>query len=247
MSHPDFRVGGRIFATMGYPRAGWAMIRLTPEEQAAFTAGRPKAFVPVKGKWGEQGCTNVVLKVAPVAAVRAALRSAHDHQLPRKGRARSPLPTTQASRSWPTAAQQLRSFIAKFEPGHRALIHAARRILRRRLPSAHELVYDNYNFFVIGFSPTERPSDAILSIAAGASSVGVCFIHGARLPDPQRILQGAGKQTRFVRLESAAELGERPLSELITAAIADSRVPLAPRGRGRLIIRAVSSKQRPRR
>ena len=62
-----------------------------------------------------------------------------------------------------------------------------RRALRKRLPSAHELVYDNYNFFVIGYSPTERPSDAILSIAAGANGVGVCFIRGAKLRDPKKI------------------------------------------------------------
>jgi hypothetical protein len=155
--------------------------------------------------------------------------------------------TPKSVRSRPTAAAQLRNFISKFDPVHQSLIHATRRILRCRLPSAHELVYDNYNFFVIGYSPTERPSDAILSIAAGASSVGVCFIHGARLPDPQRILQGAGKQTRFVRLQSASALTKRPLSELITAAVSASRVPLAPQGRGRLIIRSVSAKQRPRR
>ena len=76
MGHPDFRVGGRIFATMGYPRAGWAMVKLTPEQQAAFVAWRPSMFVPVKGKWGEQGCTNVVLKAASTAAVKAALLSA---------------------------------------------------------------------------------------------------------------------------------------------------------------------------
>lgn len=78
MRHPDFRVDNRIFATMGYPRRGWAMIKLTPDEQAAFVAMRPGAFVPVKGKWGERGCTNVVLARATVPPVRAALRAAHE-------------------------------------------------------------------------------------------------------------------------------------------------------------------------
>jgi YjbR len=73
MRHPDFRVGNRIFATMGYPRAGWAMVRLTPEEQREFASASPDAFVPVRGKWGEQGCTNVVLKHAAAADVQAAL------------------------------------------------------------------------------------------------------------------------------------------------------------------------------
>lgn len=78
MAHPDFRVGGKIFATMGYPKRGWAMIRLTPEDQAAFVGMKSGAFAPVKGKWGEQGCTNVILAKAAVGPVRAALRAAHE-------------------------------------------------------------------------------------------------------------------------------------------------------------------------
>src|ERR1041384_6643584 len=104
--------------------------------------------------------------------------------------------------------KQLKSFIEKFEPRHQALIRAVRKALRKRFPTAFELVYDNYNFFVIGYGPTERPSDAVLSIAAGASGVGLCFIHGARLPDPAGILIGSGRQTRFVRLPSAVTMKE---------------------------------------
>src|SRR6266571_2512621 len=73
--------------------------------------------------------------------------------------------------------------------------------VRKRLPTANELVYDNYNFFVIGYSPTEKPSDSIVSIAARANGVGLCFIHGAGLPDPGKLLLGSGRQTRFIRLE----------------------------------------------
>ena len=111
---------------------------------------------------------------------------------------------TRAPQATPEA--QLRGFIAKFDARHQALIRAVRRALRRRLPTATELVYDNDNFFVIGYSPTLRPSDAVLSIAAGASGVGLCFIQGARLPDPKGILQGSGNQTRFIRLDSTADL-----------------------------------------
>jgi len=81
MNHPDFRVGGRIFATMGYPRAGWAAVALTPEDQAVFVALHPEAFVPVKGKWGEQGATNVVLRAAKVPAVRDALEAAYEARM----------------------------------------------------------------------------------------------------------------------------------------------------------------------
>lgn len=144
-------------------------------------------------------------------------------------------------------AKQLAGFIAKFDPEHQRVIRSVRQAMRRRLPTAVELVYDNYNFFVIGYGPTERPSDAILSIAAAANGVGLCFIHGARLPDPQKVLHGSGKQTRFLRLPSASVLARSEVKDLIDAAVARSRVPLAPSGRGRLIIRSVSAKQRPRR
>ena len=97
----------------------------------------------------------------------------------------------------------LRSFIQKFEPKHQKVIRAARKALRARFPTANELVYDNYNFFVIGYSPTERPSDSVISIAAAANGVGLCFIRGATLSDPAKILHGSGKQTRFLRLPSA--------------------------------------------
>jgi uncharacterized protein DUF1801 len=144
-------------------------------------------------------------------------------------------------------ARQLASFIAKFDPRDQRLIRAVRRAMRERFPTAHELVYDNYNFFVIGYSPTERPSDAIVSIAARAGGVGLCFIHGARLPDPKKLLQGSGNQTRFIRLESADVLARPEVEALLAAAVARSKARLAATGRGRLIVRSVSAKQRPRR
>jgi hypothetical protein len=143
--------------------------------------------------------------------------------------------------------KQLSGFIGKFDKDNQALIRAVRGALRKRFPSGHELAYDNYNFFVIGYSPTERPSDAIVSIAAGASGVGLCFIRGATLPDPQKVLLGSGNQTRFVRLPSAKVLARPEIKALLTAAAAQSKVAFRRGGRGTLIIRSVSAKQRPRR
>lgn len=145
------------------------------------------------------------------------------------------------------AERQLKSFIAKFEPGHQTLIRAVRKALRKRLPTAYELAYDNYNFFVLGYGSTDRPSDCIVSMAAGANGVGLCFIHGARLPDPHRLLLGSGNQTRFIRLGSADVLARAEVEALIAAAVARAKTPLPAGGRGRLIIRSVSVKQRPRR
>lgn len=146
-----------------------------------------------------------------------------------------------------TASSQIASFIARFDPANAKLIRACRSAMRKRLPSANELVYDNYNFFVIGYSPTERPSDAIVSMACGSNGVGLCFLHGATLPDPTGILQGSGKQTRFIHIDAPDLLGQRDVEALIAEAIARSSAPLSPAGGGRLIIRSVSAKQRPRR
>jgi hypothetical protein len=145
------------------------------------------------------------------------------------------------------AEKQLKSFIEKFEPKHQILIRATRKALQKRFPSANQFVYDNYNFFVIGFGPTERPSDCFISIAAAANGVGLCFLHGASLPDPKKVLLGSGKQTRFVRLESVAVLDRPEVDELLAVAAAKTRAPLSAQGRGKLIIRAVSAMQRARR
>ncbi len=144
------------------------------------------------------------------------------------------------------AEQQVEGFIDKFAEEHQKLIRALRREMRKRLPTANEMVYDNYNFFVIGYSPTDRPSDAIFSIAAGANGVSLCFIHGARLADPAKLLTGRGVQTRFLHIESTRDLKRPEVEALMAAAIAQSETPLQPTGRGKLVIRSISAKQRPR-
>jgi hypothetical protein len=150
-------------------------------------------------------------------------------------------------RSVSDAETRLKRFIAKFEPRQQRLIRAVRGSLRKRLPTAYELVYDNYNFFVIGYGPTERPSESILSIAAAANGIGLCFIRGATLPDPHKLLLGSGKQTRFIRVESVDVLSRPEVEALITSAVAQVEKPFRPSGRTELIIRSVSAKQRPRR
>ncbi len=76
MDHPDFRVGGKIFATLGYPEAGWGMLKLTPEQQRQFLQADPEMFVPAKGAWGKQGCTTVCLKRAKNATLSLAMIAA---------------------------------------------------------------------------------------------------------------------------------------------------------------------------
>jgi hypothetical protein len=155
--------------------------------------------------------------------------------------------TKDPSQAAATAEEQLEAFIDKFDLGNAALIRSARKALRKRLPFANELVYDNYNFFVIGYGSTERPSDCIVSIAAAANGVGLSFYYGATLPDPHKLLLGSGSQNRFIRIESAATLRRPQVEELIAAAIAQAKTPMPANGRGKLIIRSISEKQRPRR
>lgn len=146
----------------------------------------------------------------------------------------------------PDPDARLAGFIAEYDPEIAALAEATLVSLRTRLPGAVEMVYDNYNALVIGFSPTERPSDAILSLVIWPKRVSVCFVQGRHLDDPGGLLQGNGNQVRFLRLdEDAAVLDAPAVRALIAEAIAFGEVPF--RGRRRLVVRAITKKQRPRR
>jgi len=146
-----------------------------------------------------------------------------------------------------SAAKQLAAFIAKFDPQVAKLIRACRAELRKLLPTAIELVYDNYNFFVIGYASSERASDAILSLATAANGVGLAFLHGASLPDPKKLLLGAGKQNRFIRLPTIEPLRSPDVLTLIRAAVAQAKTPLPATEGGYTVIKSISAKQRPRR
>jgi hypothetical protein len=89
MGHPDFRVGRKVFATLGYPDSGVGTVKLTPDEQELFVQMEPEGFQPVKGGWGRQGATNVLLKSAKKSTVREALLAAWRLRAP-KSRARKP-------------------------------------------------------------------------------------------------------------------------------------------------------------
>jgi hypothetical protein len=145
------------------------------------------------------------------------------------------------------AERQLAGFIAKFTPEMAGLIRAARKKMRERLPRAVELAYDNYNFFVIGYGPSERASEAIFSLAAQAKGLSLCFLHGVDLPDPKGLLKGSGNVVRSLRLETAATLDRADVRSLMKAALDRAKSPIGPNGAHRLVIKSVSAKQRPRR
>jgi len=79
--HPDFRIGGKIFATMGHPDETRAMLKLTPEQQAEFIHDHPNVFSPSAGKWGEKGCTSIALRKATKAIVQPALEAARQNAM----------------------------------------------------------------------------------------------------------------------------------------------------------------------
>jgi hypothetical protein len=76
MNHPDFRLHGKIFASLGAPSDEWGMVKLSPEQQAKFIKRAPKMFKPASGAWGRQGCTSVHLETASAAVVRMAIAAA---------------------------------------------------------------------------------------------------------------------------------------------------------------------------
>jgi hypothetical protein len=145
------------------------------------------------------------------------------------------------------AEAQLESFIDKYEPQVAELARSARAVLRRRFPTALELVYDNYNFLALGYCSSERASDCVVSLAVGPRGVSLSFYYGASVPDPAGRLLGAGDQNRFVRLDTAETLLEPEVEALISAAAGMAKLPMPAEGEGRLIIKSVSAKQRPRR
>jgi len=142
--------------------------------------------------------------------------------------------------------RQLAGFISKFSPEVARVAKAARATVRTLLPRAYELVYDNYNALALAYGPSERTSEAILSLALYPRWVSLFFARGATLPDPSGILRGSGNQMRHVVLESAAVLNRKPVRALIAVAVSTHPKAFGP-GRGRTIVKAVSAKQRPRR
>jgi hypothetical protein len=84
MDHPDFRVCGKIFGTLGYPAKGWGMVKLTPEQQHYFTKDFPDVFVPAKGAWGRRGATSVHLKAVTRKTLQEAIFAAWSNTAPNR-------------------------------------------------------------------------------------------------------------------------------------------------------------------
>ena len=154
--------------------------------------------------------------------------------------------STQSAAARRSAEAEVRTLIAKFAPAHLRLIGVMRRCLRKRLPTAHEVVYEYHNLgaVVISFSPNDHGYEGVLGIRADANGVMLYFNQGKELPDPEKLLQGSGKQTRSIDVEGASTLARPEVARLIDEAIARNRVPFARAGRGSVVIRSTSAKKR---
>ena len=145
------------------------------------------------------------------------------------------------------AQESIDRFLAKYDPAIEKEGRAARRVLRKAMPTAFELVYDNYNALVFAFAASERAGDILMSIALYPRWVTLFFLHGATLDDPESLLEGSGKTIRGVRLTGGAkDLAKPPVRALIGQAIAKAKTPLPKSGKAQTIIKSVSPKKRPR-
>ena len=146
-----------------------------------------------------------------------------------------------------TPKARLDSFIAKYSPEVAKLASAAIARMRKLLPAAQVLVYDNYNALAVGFGPSERSLEIVFSIAVYPRWVSLFFAKGTGLPDPHKRLQGSGSVFRHVVLTELAVLDDPQIRELMQQALARSGASLQTGKRGTIVIKSISARQRPRR
>jgi hypothetical protein len=145
------------------------------------------------------------------------------------------------------AEAQLDGFLARFTPEVEARARAALTWMQARLPGAHRLVYDNYNALAIGFAANDKLSGVVFSIALYPRWVSLFFMGGPSLADPLGLLEGSGNTVRHIVLTDPHQLGGDGVEALIAQALARADPPIDPTRPGRLIIKSISARQRPRR
>ncbi len=144
-------------------------------------------------------------------------------------------------------AKQLDSFIAKYTPAMGKLMRISLKRMRAYMPNADQMVYDNYNALVVGFGPSQKASEAILSIALYADHASLCFLQGAGLDDPQKLLLGSGNVARHIKFNDEALFDNKDVKRLMDQALVSAKTPLDPTRKGEFVIKSISARQRPRR
>lgn len=147
----------------------------------------------------------------------------------------------------PAVEAQIAKYLRKYSPEITAELEHARNRMRSLFPRGFELVYDNYNALAIGYAPTERAGDAVLSIAGYPRWITLFFLYGKTLDDPLGLLQGSGSRVRSIRLASAADIAKPAVKTLIKQALFPSRAKFRVAPALSTIVKSVAAKQRPRR
>ena len=146
------------------------------------------------------------------------------------------------------AQQQLDGFLQKYSPEMEKLGRTLIAHMRKRLPGAMVMVYDNYNSLAVGFGPDQKVSTLPVSIALFPRWATLFFMQGSTLPDPEGLLTGKGPKIRSIRLDDGLKtLKSEAVDALITTAVLQQGWTLDTRAEGELIIKSISPKQRPRR
>jgi hypothetical protein len=143
------------------------------------------------------------------------------------------------------AEAELRTLIDRFAPTQLRLVAAMRKALRKRLPAAHEIVYEYRDCFVVSLSPDDRGYEGALAIRGSADGIRLYFNRGKDLSDPEKMLHGSS-QTRWIPVPTAAALARPEVARLIEEAIARNRVPFAATGGGSVVMSPSTSAKRRR-
>ncbi|MBO9519654.1 MAG: DUF1801 domain-containing protein [Porphyrobacter sp.] len=146
-----------------------------------------------------------------------------------------------------TEAEALERMIERYSPEVAELGRSLIAQMRARIPQANALVYDNYNALGVGFARDHSSSGVIISVVLYPRWVSLFFFKGALLDDPAGLLQGSGTIIRHIRFQDAAEFARPEVESLIAAALDLVEPPLDPTVEGRLVIKSISARQRPRR
>jgi len=149
--------------------------------------------------------------------------------------------TPSPPRNTSTPAAQLRGLVARLPLPQQRLLRAVRTALRRRFPTANELVYDYGRFVVLSYSPTARGIDAVVALAGRPDGVVLYLNQGPALPDPHGLLRGSGKATRHLPIVAGGQLSHPHVRALLTAAAQQAPVRLPATGKGRLLVVATAA------
>jgi len=146
-----------------------------------------------------------------------------------------------------TPASRLAELVANYTPEIAAAFTSARRKMRAMIPRGYELVYENYNALGIGYGPSQKASDIIVSIVAYPRWITLFFLNGATLNDPGSLLQGTGSRVRSIRLGSPNDIDRAEINQLISSALALHGARFGECPRLELVVKSTASKRRSRR